>query len=205
VRERGTLALSILLCSGLAIGSYWLAQQARLSDVATRKVGHDIDYTASDITLTRMDETGRAQYVIDATHLVHYFDDDSGELTQPRVVGSKAGRPEMTLRADTGRTTSDGEEVRLFGNAVVTRAPWRGAAEMVAKSNYLQAWPDREVVETDQPIEIVRGGSRIDAKAMQYDNATQRIHFDGGKGGRIREVLAPQGARGRAPPASNGK
>jgi lipopolysaccharide export system protein LptC len=205
VRERGTLALSVLLCSSLAVGSYWLAQRARLSDVATRKAGHDIDYTASAITLTRMDQTGRAQYVIDATNLVHYFDDDSGELTQPRVVGSKAGRPEMTLRADIGRTTSDGEEVRLFGNAVVTRQPWRGAAEMVAKSNYLQAWPDKEVVETDQPIEIVRGGSRVNANAMQYDNATQKIYFDGGKGGRVREVLEPRGARGRTPPPTDGK
>jgi len=205
VRERGTLALSVLLCSSLAVGSYWLAQRARLSDVATRKAGHDIDYTASAITLTRMDQTGRAQYVIDATNLVHYFDDDSGELTQPRVVGSKAGRPEMTLRADIGRTTSDGEEVRLFGNAVVTREPWRGAAEMVAKSNYLQAWPDKEVVETDQPIEIVRGGSRVNANAMQYDNATQRIYFDGGKGGRVREVLEPRGAKGRTPPSTDGK
>jgi lipopolysaccharide export system protein LptC len=205
VRERGTLALSVLLCSSLAVGSYWLAQRARLSDVATRPLGHDIDYTASAITLTRMDQTGRAQYVIDATNLVHYFDDDSGELTQPRVVGSKAGRPEMTLRADIGRTTSDGEEVRLFGNAVVTREPWRGAAEMVAKSNYLQAWPDKEVVETDQPIEIVRGGSRVNANAMQYDNATQRIYFDGGKGGRVREVLEPRGARGRTPPPTDGK
>jgi lipopolysaccharide export system protein LptC len=95
--------------------------------------------------------------------------------------------------------------VRLFGNAVVTREPWRGAAEMVAKSNYLQAWPDREVVETDQPIEIVRGGSRVNANAMQYDNATQKIYFDGGKGGRVREVLEPRAARGRVPPSTDGK
>ncbi len=192
MRERGTLVLSFVLCSGLAIGSYWLAQQARLGDAVVRKAGHDIDYTADDITLTRMDQAGRAQYVMDAARLVHYYDDDSGELTRPHVIGAKFGRPGMTLRADTGRTTSDGEEVRLFGNAVLTRAPWRGAAELVAKSNYLLAYPDREVAETDQPIEIVRGGSRIEANGMTYDNATQRVHFAGGEGGRIREVLQPR-------------
>jgi lipopolysaccharide export system protein LptC len=201
MRERGTMIVSVLLCGGLAIGSYWLALQARLSDVAPRKLGHDIDYTANDITLTRMDQTGRAQYVIDATKLVHFFDDDSGELTQPRVVGSKLGRPEMTLRADLGKTTSDGEEVRLYGNAVLTRQPWRGAAEMIAKSDYLLAFPDREVAETDQPIEIVRGGSRVNANAMTYDNATQRVHFDGGPGGQVREELEPRVPHVATPPA----
>lgn len=201
MRERGTLVISTLLCGGLAIGSYWLAQQARLGDAVVRKTGHDIDYTAHDITMTRMDLTGRPQYVIDATKMVHYVDDDSGELTLPRVVGSKIGRPEMTLHADRGQTTSDGEEVRLFGNAVLTRQPWRGAAELVAKSNYMLAYPNRELAETDQPIEIVRGGSRVDAASMKYDNATQKVQFDGGSGGRIREVLAPRSAR-IAPSAS---
>jgi lipopolysaccharide export system protein LptC len=195
VREKGTLVMSAILCTGLAIGSYWLAQQARMGDAVTRKPGHDVDYTADAITLTRMDLTGRAQYVIDATKLIHYYDDDSGELTQPRIVGSKLGRPEMTLRADLGKTTSDGEQVRLFGNAVLTRQPWRGAAELVAKSNYLLAYPDRELAETDQPIEIVRGGSRVNANSMKYDNTTQRVQFDGGEGGRIREVLEPHAAR----------
>jgi lipopolysaccharide export system protein LptC len=200
VRERNTLLLSVLLSGGMAIGSYWLAQQARLSDVDTRKPGHDIDYTANDITLTRMDDTGRAQYVIDATKLIHYFDDDTGELTQPRIVGSKINRPEMHLRADLGKTTSDGQEVRLYGNVVLTRAPWKHVAELVAKSDYMLAFPEREIVETDHPISIVRGNSSVDANSMHYDNATQRVNFEGGKGGRVREVLEPRTVRTPTPP-----
>lgn len=195
MRERGTLALSGLLCGALAIGSYWVAQQARLSDLPSRKLGHDVDYTADDITLTRMDATGRAEYTIDATKLIHFFDDDSGELTQPRMAGAKANRPEMRVRADLGRTTSDGEEVRLYGGVVLTRQPWRGAPTMVAKSEYMQAYPDREVVETDRPIQIVRGGSSLDASSMHYDNATQRLKADSGEAGRTRTVIEPHGAR----------
>ncbi len=204
MRERGTLVLSALLCGGLAIGSYWVAQQARLSDVPSRKLGHDVDYTADDITLTRMDANGRAEYTIDATKLVHYLDDDTGELTQPRMEGSKPNRPEMRVRADLGRTTSDGEAVRLFGNVVVTRDPWRDAPAMVAKSAYMLAYPDREVVETDQPIDIVRGGSSLDASSMHYDNATQRLKADGGEAGRTRTVIEPHHAPRTSPssPAS---
>ena len=197
VRERGTLVLSIVLCSGLAIGSYWLAQKARLADVVTRKPGHDVDYTADDITLTRMDATGRALYTIDASRLVHYADDDSGELTRPRLVGTKRDRPEMRVRADLGKTTTTGEEVRLYGDVVVTRQPWKGVAAMVAKSPYLLAYPDREVVETDRPVEVVRGGSRVDAQSMTYDNATQKIHFGSGPGGRVHEVLEAHVAKSR--------
>ncbi len=200
MRERGTLALSALLCGALAIGSYWVAQQARLSDIPSRKLGHDVDYTADDITLTRMDTTGRAEYTIDAKKLVHYFDDDTGELTQPRMEGAKANRPEMRVRADLGRTTSDGDQVRLYGDVVVTRDPWRGAPAMVARSAYMLAYPDREIVETDKPISVQRGGSSLDAGSMHYDNATQRLKADSGDAGRTRTVIEPHGSRPRTSP-----
>lgn len=199
MRDRGTLVLSVVLIGGLAIGSYWLAQQARLSDPVARQPGHDIDYTADQITLTRMDETGRAQYVVDATKLIHFADDDSAELTRPKMIGAKIGRPEMRVRADLGKTTSEGQEVRLYGNVVLVRQPWKGAPELVAKGPYMLAFPEREVVTTDQPIDVVQGGSRVDANAMQYDNGTQALQLDGGKGGRIREIIEPR--RSRSSPA----
>jgi LPS export ABC transporter protein LptC len=199
MRERGTLALSVVLCSGLAIGSYWVAQQARLSDVVPHQPGHDVDYRADGVTLTRMDRNGRALYTLDATKLVHYYDDDSGELEQPRVVGSKVDRPEFHLRANRGTTTSDAEAVRLYGDVVLTRAPWGKVPGMSAKSEYMLAHPDSERVETDQPVRIVRGGSSVDAGSMQYDNGTQRADFQATSGRRFTEVLEPRAARGPAP------
>lgn len=195
MRERGTLVLSVALLGGLAVGSYWFAQQARLSDVPARKPGHDVDYRAEGIALTRMDETGRAQYVIDAAKLIHYADDDSGELTQPRLVGAKVDRPEMRVRADLGKTTRDGEEVRLYGNVVLVRQPWKGAPELVARGPYMLALPDREILESDQPIDVVQGGSRVTANGMQYDNGARSLHLEGGQGGRVRAVLEPRTAR----------
>jgi len=193
MRERGTLAVSLVLLSALAVGSYWLAEQARLSDAPLRKTGHDVDYTASNTTLTRMDVNGRAEYVVDADALVHYVDDDSGELTRPRIVGSKPDRPEMRVRADSGKTTSDAAEVRLYGHVVVNRAAWRDSAPLVAKSDYMLVLPDREIVETDRPVTIVQGGSSVDAATMHYDNGTQRVQYAGGEHGRIRTVIEPRG------------
>ena len=202
MRERGTLVLSLVLLGGLAAGSYWFAQQARLSDAPARKLGHDVDYMADDITLTRMDETGRAQYVVDAKSLIHYADDDSGELTQPRLAGAKVDRPEMRVRANTGKTTRDGEEVRLYGDVVLVRQPWRGAAELTARGPYMLALPEREVLSTDQAIDVVQGGSRVTANGMQYDNGTRLLQLDGGKGGRIHAVIEARSARAGARPAA---
>jgi lipopolysaccharide export system protein LptC len=196
MRERGTLVMSLVLLGGLAAGSYWLAERARLTDVVPRKVGHDVDYSADKITLTRMDETGRAQYVIDAQALIHYADDDSGELTQPRLIGAKRDRPEMRVRADLGKTTSEGEEVRLYGNVVLTRAPWNGAAQLVARGPYMLALPEQEILSSDQPVDVTQGGSRVTANAMQYDNGYQSWKLDGGQGGRIRAVIEARSVRG---------
>jgi lipopolysaccharide export system protein LptC len=201
MRDRGTLVVSIALCGGLAIGSYWFAQQARLSDPVPRALGHEIDYSAKDITLTRMDKTtGLALYTIDATSLVHYYDDDTGDLTEPRIVGSKRGRPEMRIRAERGHTTADGEEVRLYGNVVVNRAAFATAPPMIAKSEYMLAHPDREVVETDQPVEIIRGGSNVHATGMQYDNVTQQTRFGGTDSARMRTEIAPRSIRSAPSP-----
>jgi lipopolysaccharide export system protein LptC len=206
MRERGTLVLSMLLLGGLSVGSYWLAQQARLSDVATRALGHDVDYTADDITLTRMDDKGRAQYVINASKLVHYFDDDSGELTQPRLVGAKADRPETRVRADLGKTTSEGQEVRLYGNVVMVRQPWKGAPELTARGPYMLAFPESEKLSSDQPIEVIRGGSRANANGMKYDNGTRALQLVGGdNGGRVREVIEARSARKAVPPTPTTK
>lgn len=195
MRERGTLVLSVALLSGLAVGSYWLAEQARLSDAAPKTRGHDIDYTASDITLTRMDAKGRAQYVIDAKQLVHYADDDSGELTAPRLAGAKADRPGMRVRADLGKTTSEGEEVRLYGNVVLTRAPWKGAPELIARGPYMLALPEQEILRTDQAVAVTQGGSRVTAHGMQYDNGVRKLQLDGGASGRVHAVIEPRNTR----------
>ncbi len=192
MRDGATLLLSLGLLAGLAAGSYWVAEQARLSDPVVRPKGHDVDYTASDITLTRMDETGRAQYVIDAKKLVHYADDDSGDLTQPRLVGAKIGRPELRVRADRGKTLSDGQQVELFGNVVLNRAKWGTASELIAKGPYMLALPEQEILKSDQPVDVVQGASRVTANGMQYDNAYRKLDLDGGKDGRIRVVIEPR-------------
>ena len=195
MRERGTLVVSLALLAGLATGSYWFAERARLSDTTARPLGHEIDYTAGNITMTRMDETGRGQYTIDADRLVHYADDDSGEFTHPRVVGAKAERPQMRVRADRGTTTSEGEEVRLYDNVVFNRAAWKGSAPIVAKGPYMLLNPELETLHTDRPVDIVQGGSSTKANGMDYDNAVRQLKFEGGKGGRIRQVIEPREAR----------
>lgn len=196
MKERGTLVVSLALLAGLATGSYWFAERARLSDTQTRTIGHEIDYTAGNITLTRMDETGRGEYTIDADRLVHYADDDTGEFTQPRMVGARADRPQMRVRADRGTTTADGEEIRLHDNVVFNRAAWKGAAPIVAKGPYMLLNPELETLTTDRSVDIVQGGSRVTANGMKYDNAVRHLTLDGGeKGGRIRHVIEPRAAR----------
>ena len=204
MRERGTLVVSLALLGGLAVGSWWLAEEARRFDTVPRKLTHDIDYYADKITLTRMDEKGRAQYTIDADHMVHFADDDSGELTRPRVVGVRADRPEMRIHADLGKTSNESQEVRLFGNVEMRRAAAPGLPELLAKGPYLMLLPEQEIVKTDQPFVVTQAGSRITARDMQYDNGDHTLHMDGGKDGRVHAVIEPRNTRGAAREAGSG-
>ncbi len=170
MKERSTLVLSLALLGGLAAGSYWLAEQARLGDAAQRARRHEPDYFVDRFALTRMDENGRGRYSISADRVVHYPDDDSTEMTQPRLVSLAAERARVSMRAERGHISSDGVEVLLSGNVEIHRAPSGKDAETTLRSPSLLVLPEQDIARTSEPVEMLRGGSRMAARGLEFDN-----------------------------------
>jgi lipopolysaccharide export system protein LptC len=209
MRDQSTLVTSLILLGGLAAGSYWLAERARLGDATASAPKHEPDYIVEQFNMTRMNLNGIAQYSMQAQQMTHYADDDSTTMVKPVMVNRKPGRPEVFVNADRGMATSGAEQVELHDNAVLKRAATATSAEMNAYSDYFLVLPDEDRVRTDQAVKMTQAGSTVHAQSMEYDNGYLTMLLNSLTSGRGHAEIAPRnrpasstGTRPTAAPAS---
>ena len=203
MRERSTLVLSLALLGALAAGSYWLAEQARLSDVAARARQHEPDYYVDRFALTRMDQTGHGRYTLHAERVLHFPDDDSTQLSQPRLVSLAPDRPRVNLRADLAQVSSDGVEVQLIGAVELRRAASDGGPPFVLRTPRLLVLPEEDKARTDQAVAMEHGATRIAGRGLEFDNGRRRVELNPKQvaGVRVTSSFAPRQGKGATPPA----
>ncbi len=115
------LALALLLLA-LAGGSWWLARSLTATKpVFDGHLRHDPDYTIDNFQATVMDETGRRQYTLTGTHLIHYGDDESLDIDRPYLVKYAKDNPPIHTRARHGWMPKDGDVIVMTGDVRVTR------------------------------------------------------------------------------------
>ena len=116
-----TRLFPLVLLVSLALLTFWLERAVREEPAAGVQRSHDPDYSAEGFTITDFNRAGAAVSTLSAAKMTHYPDDDSTELLAPRVVQSKPGQPRLTLSADRGTLSQDGEEMFLYDNVLLVR------------------------------------------------------------------------------------
>ena len=62
------------------------------------------DYVLEDFSAIRTDENDAGYKMLLGKKMVHYPDDDSAELEQPRLITIEPGKPSVQLQADNAET-----------------------------------------------------------------------------------------------------
>ncbi len=164
--------LSILLA--LAALTFWLRYATELPEERNDgKTRHDPDYIISDSTLRKIDQTGRLVYTLKAKEIRHYPDDDSTDMLQPDVIYLHATKPPVTMTAERGHVSKDGERVDLFGNVQIKRAASGKDEAMIAYAPELTVLPDDEKAFTKSPVLITQGKSWVKGVGLQVDSRLQ--------------------------------
>ena len=189
-RDRASHLFPLLLMLALAAGSLWLerAVQAPGYD-QTGKLRHDPDFIAEDFSITKMGTKGKPEYSLSAQRMLHYPDDETTDIVQPRLVQRREDDPPVEIRADRGLLSKNGEVASLFGNVVVVREASGKRSELRMQTEYLQIDPDRNLAHTDKPVVITEDGSRLAGVGMEFNNKTRQFRllsqvrgrFDAGK------------------------
>jgi lipopolysaccharide export system protein LptC len=197
MRDRISAIVAILLLALLAATTYWYSQSTRLGALASPVSREGPDIVVDGASLTQFDAQGRATNKLIGERITHYPSDDRVEVIRPRMISLRGDQPQLDAKAEHARVEESGARVILTGDVTLIRAQGKdGEPPMRLSTQKLVALPDVEQFSTDAPIEIERGGSRINAVGMDYDNLKRTVKLRSKVKGTI-EATPPKGAESR--------
>lgn len=148
----------------LALLSGWVADLLAPQAPVERAERHTPDYYLTGVTARAMDESGALQHRMNAERIVHFADDDSSELEQPRfyALGDAGGR--WKVQSDSGQSSGDGKVVHLTGAVTMDELGDRHG-QLLTRDLLLR--PKEDYVETAAAVTFRDATSRIDAIGMR--------------------------------------
>ena len=175
MRLSATRLFPLVLMLALALLTFWLERTVREEQSHPSLRRHDPDYLVEDFVVRKFNAAGAQESTLSAAKMIHYPDDDSTELVAPRVVQAKPNEPRMTLTADRGALSHNGEEVFLYGNAVLVREAGAGLPEARVQAAFLHVIGARSLVRTDGEVTVFEPGRALSGRGMEYHNATWQL------------------------------
>lgn len=193
--DRLSIYLPVLLMGLLALGSYWLVRStpAPTTPAAPQPERHEPDYFMRTFAVRTFDANGKLKREIFGVEGRHYPDNDTLEIDQPRIRAISESGALTVATANRALSNGDGSEVELFGNAIVTREPFKGPSgqlqpRMQFRGEFLHAYTNTERVTSNQPVVLTRGDDRFTADNLDYDNGQQVANLKG----RVRGMIMPR-------------
>lgn len=165
----------LFLLALLAALLFWVNQSARapspVQDEDSRRAAPD--YMIENFSAVRMDRDGVSRHLLSAKRMLHYPDDDTTDLEQPRFINTEPGKPAMQVDADQAKMSANGEDIYLTGNVRVLRSAGKGRRETAMTTSFLHLLPDDGIAKTDRPVVITEANAVIKAVGMEVSNRTQ--------------------------------
>lgn len=173
MNDRLVSGLSLSFLAVLAALLLWLNQSARLpSPNQDNPIGRTPDYIVENFSAIRIGDDGTARKMLLGKKMIHYPDDDSMDMEQPRLIDTARGKPPVQLTAEHARMSSTGEDIYLSGNVTVTRNAGKGRGETTMTTSLLHLRPDDDTARTDKPVVITETHAVIKAVGMEMNNRT---------------------------------
>ena len=163
----------------LAVITFWInltvEQQGPKIDGSNR---HDPVYTMNNFVNSQTNLTGKLSFVLAASEMLHYPDDDSTVLQRPRFTQYTVDKPYTRIEGLRGYVSSNGEQVTLVDNVKVTRQAFAGKGEMQIVTEKLLIFPKQDIAKTDAPVVITQAPNTvIHATGMIFDKKHQTVQL----------------------------
>lgn len=181
--------LGIMLA--LAAITFYLDRAVNDDDSHPSLRRHDPDYIVVNFTTTTYNRAGAPESTLSASRMLHFPDDDTTELSEPRVVQTKPDEPKMTVRAARGKLSRDGEDIFLYDNVVLHREAGAGKGPATLTTEYLQVTRDRSIARTDREVKITEEGRSLTGRGMEYNNETRHFSLQSDVRGRYEAKAQP--------------
>ena len=160
----------------LAVFTFWLDKTVR-----PPSTGQDGDprrnpnYVIENFSALIVNHSNGVHQTLSAEKMLHYLDNDTTYLEQPRLINARPGMPIIRVRADRANLSSN-NDVYLRGNVKVLRHN-KGEGKMTMVTSFLHIVPNDNIAKTDKPVTITEANTIINAVGMEYDDDTQIIRL----------------------------
>lgn len=187
----------VLLLGGLAALTYWL--DAQVQPPVPRRDGssrHEPDLFLQDFKAMTFDVRGKPREALSAQSAEHFPDDDSAELTRPRLALTETGKPTLTIHADRARIAGDRDSGDFSGHVHVERdadpQPAQGepSGPVTLDTDALHVLTKAQRVQTDRPVTITEPRGIIRGQGLEFDNKAKRVRIRS----QVSGTLQPQAA-----------
>jgi lipopolysaccharide export system protein LptC len=178
--SRFRVALIMALMISLALGSFWVLEIMRRSngDAGSNAVRTQPDFYVEKFSYVKISKTGDAQYHISGARLTHNPQDDSYDIRQPVINNSNDNNMSpVTVHAERAHVESDNSKVHLYDNVHLDRPASPKNEHLHVTSDYMLVLPDDDVVQSDKPVEITLGQSKLTGTGMFANNATRELRL----------------------------
>ena len=170
------VVLVILLTSAVLTG--WVLERFDDDKRVTRKTqDHDPDYYMENFVRTAMDAEGLVKDRLRADFMVHYPDDDTSELVQPRMEIYNGADEPWHVAAERAWVGSGNDVVLLYGEVEIWRAGAGGGRRLEVLTRDLRVLLHEDYAETDQPATIRGRTTVVKAVGMRANFGLNRIEL----------------------------
>lgn len=173
MRLTTTRLFPLALMLALALLTFYLERMVREEETTPIKRRHDPDYVITNFTATTFDAGGKPLSVLSAARMEHFPDDDTTELHAPRLVQTKPNEPRMTVSAERGAVSANGEEIFLYDNVVLVREADDERPEARLTTSFLHVLRERSLVRTDREVMIVEDTRSLSGRGMEYNSESR--------------------------------
>ena len=158
-------------------GAYWLNRPTEILKPVVLRDAHLADALAEGVRALSYDLQGKPHFLLTATQMTHYRDEDSSQLTQPDVTMLSPTGADLHLTGERGVLSQHGELVELMGEVQITRAAVAAQSELMMRSDYLKFLPKLDRVSSDRTVTFSNADTTITARGFEWDNRAQTLQF----------------------------
>ncbi len=173
--ERWKLVLTLVISAAL---SYWILEKLTVDEPVPfdKKTDHPDQYMENFTTL-KMDQYGQPEYLLEATYMAFYSDDDTTEVYEPELTVLDVNELPIVINADKGWITSDNNVILLERNVHLQKQGESGEFRIEVIAEEMRILIDKKYAETDKPVTLISRRTTTHAVGAHAYLEEQRIEL----------------------------
>jgi len=157
---RATILFPLTVLGLLALVTFWIDRTVQPPVVKPDgSKRHDPDYVLNNFNTMKTGINGSVQYILAATKMTHYPDDDSTKLERPHLTQYVGDKPYTQIESQRGTVSSNGEIIEFMDNVKVLRPGYKERGDMTVATEYLKVFSKTEIATSDQSVIIKQSPS----------------------------------------------